>query len=244
MRSHRLVLLAAAVVLVGAIAATSAVAGATQQSATVNWHGQQTMFIPMTTNLYPGATGNSGAVAGASATIVRNANGISYRLSTTGLTPGNAYTLWLVTVNNPGACTANKDPAPPNGCTAPELINDGDVDAQVRYAAGHVAGASGAGTFSGHVKTGPLTGWLPGRSLGDPMAAEVHLVVNDHGPELPAFMPSMIKTYRGGCADRPTSPFPGPFPASALADGDNAGPGGTDGPNTCLLFQSAVFTTP
>jgi hypothetical protein len=43
----------------------------------------------------------------------------------------------------------------------------------------------------------------------------------------------MIHTYRGGCSD--DSPFPSLFPAIAIADGDV-------GPNTCRLFQSAIFT--
>jgi hypothetical protein len=60
-------------------------------------------------------------------------------------------------------------------------------------------------------------------------------VINDHGPMLPEFMPGMIQTYRGGCSD--SSPFPGVFPATALADGE-------DGPNTCRLHQAAVFLAP
>jgi hypothetical protein len=60
---------------------------------------------------------------------------------------------------------------------------------------------------------------------------DVHLVLNDHGPVLTEFMPEMTHTYRAGCAD---ASLPGIFPATARADG-------TPGPNTCRLWQVAVF---
>jgi hypothetical protein len=185
---------------------------AQQQTNIVNWHPQQAAF------------GRTGAVAGASATIVRNANGVSFRLSTTQLTPGNAYTMWLVVINNPGAC-ANTP------CTAGDIFNPA-THSQVRFAAGSVAGGAGRGTFAGHVSEGPLTGWLPDRTFANSMGVDVHLVVNDHGPMLAEHMPGMIHTYRGGCAD--SSPFPPIFPETALADG-------AVGPNTCRLYQTATF---
>jgi hypothetical protein len=190
--------------------------GTHHQSVGVNWHAQQAAF------------GRSGPVAGAQANLVRNANGISYRLTTNSLTPGNAYTLWLVVINNPAACTATP-------CAAPDFLLNDAPDAQVRFAAGHVAGGSGKGTFAGSVKEGPLSGWLEDGSLQNSLGAEVHLVINDHGPMIPEFMPGMIHTYRGGCAD--ISPFPAVFPPSALADGEV-------GPNICRLYQAAVFLAP
>jgi hypothetical protein len=67
------------------------------------------------------------------------------------------------------------------------------------------------------------------------LAAEIHLVLHDHGPVVAELEQEMLSTYRAGCAD--TSPFPEIFPPTALADG-------TPGPNNCLLYQAAVFTTP
>lgn len=180
------------------------------------WHAQQA------------GQGHAGQVDDAWASLVRTANGVSYQIHTNSLTPGNAYTLWLVIVNNPEACA-------PQPCTAPDIILNAASDSQVRYAAGHVAGGSGEGTLAGAVREGALSGWLTDRSFDDSTTAEVHLVVNDHGPAQPAFMPDMIHTYRGGCAD--SSPFPAVFPPSALADGET-------GPNTCRLFQSAIFQAP
>jgi hypothetical protein len=212
MRRNATMLMAVIAVLF-AVVAPAAAAGAEQQTVGVSWHAQQAML------------GKSGAVAGASAQLVRNDNGIAYRMNTKGLEEGNAYTLWLVVVNNPSACLATP-------CAAPEIINNPATDSQIRFAAGHLAGASGNGTFAGSVSEGPLSGWLSGRTLEESQGAEIHLVVNDHGPAIAEFMPDMINTYRGGCSD--ASPFPGVFPPTALADGE-------PGPNICRLYQAAVF---
>ena len=61
--------------------------------------------------------------------------------------------------------------------------------------------------------------------------AEIHLVVNDHGPAIPGMVDEMLHTYRGGCTD---DSLPPPFPATAKSDG-------APGPNTCRLYQSATF---
>ena len=211
MKTKALVIAAA---LVGPIATAvpSAGAAANDERVGVAWHAQ---MAP-----------TSGPVAGARAHLVRNTNGISYSLHATNLTPGHAYTLWQVVVNDPAAC----DPQP---CTAPDIFGNLEANAQVSYAAGHVAGASGRATFAGSQRVGAIPeGWLEDRGLIDPVGAEVHLVLNDHGPALSEFMPAMIHTYRGGCSD--SSPFPPIFPPRALADGEA-------GPNTCRLTQVAIF---
>ncbi len=202
----------AAVVLVGA----AALASADRSTTGVNWHPQQA------------GQGNSGAVAGAEAALVRTDNGISYQFRTNSLTPGNAYTLWVIVVTDPEDCAA----AP---CTAGDVLVNPAVDAQVRYGTGLVAGGSGKATFAGSLGEGTIDGWLPDLDFADAHSAEIHFVINDHGPKIAAQMPGMIKTYRGGCSDG--SPFPGIFPATALADGE-------EGPNTCRLYQSAIFTAP
>lgn len=211
--SRRTILVIAMLVALVGLSAPPVLASAAHQDTIVSWHPQQA------------SQGHAGQVPGAWASIVRNANGISYRINTRELTPGNAYTLWLVVINDPSSCAATP-------CSAGDILLNAATDSQVSYAAGHVGGGAGKGTLAGSVKAGPLDGWLADRSLWNVWGAQIHLVVNDHGPMLPDHMPSMIHTYRGGCAD--TSPFPGVFPATALADG-------TVGPNTCRLFQAAVF---
>jgi hypothetical protein len=191
--------------------------GALRQTVGVSWHAQQLV------------NGKSGPVEGAWAQLIRNKNGISYQIHAEQLNPGNAYSHWLVVINNPAACAATP-------CNAVDILTNPNTDSQVLSGGtGTVAGAAGKGTLAGSARVGALSGWLDGRSLHDPFSAEIHLVINDHGPKLPEFMPGMISTYRAGCSD--ASPFPPVFPTEALSDGE-------PGPNTCRLFQAAVFPTP
>ena len=205
----------AAVVTMALASATSVSAAASHQSTGVSWHPQQ-------------APEQSGPVAGADATLVRHDHGVRFRLTTAGLTSGNVYTLWLVVVNDPDECAASP-------CTGGDVLQNPATRSQVTYAAGHVVGGAGTGTFAGHAKVGPLDGWLADRALEDARTAEIHLVLNDHGPAIPGAVADMLSTYRGGCSD--DSPFPGIFPPTALEDGE-------PGPNTCRLAQSAIFTAP
>jgi len=189
----------------------TALGAAQHQSSPMMWHPQ---------------TGMAGAVGGgAAATLVRRSNGVSFDLRTSGLRPGHAYTIWFVVLNNPAACSARP-------CNAQDILLNAATDAQVTYGAGHVVGASGRGGFAGSFQVGEVGGWLPGGRLVNPLGAEIQLVINDHGPKLPAFMPGMIQTYRAGCTD---ASLPGIFPASAKADG-------APGPNACQLYQVAVFS--
>lgn len=208
------ILIAGAALAVIVVAAVVVATGGERETVGVNWHPQQE------------SVGNAGPVEGASATLVRRDGGIAYEFNAKSLTPGHAYTLWLVVVNNPEACSASP-------CTAADFFQNDATGSQVLYGgSGAVAGDSGELALSGSVSEGPVEGWIANRSFDDAQTAQVHLVINDHGPELAEFMPGMIETYRGGCSDE--SPFPEIFPPTALADGEV-------GPNTCLLTQAAVF---
>jgi hypothetical protein len=201
--------------MVAAVAggATSAAAPADIQRVQMGWHMQS------------GNAHLSPVSESAKAQLVRTENGISYSIRTEGLRAGHAYTVWVVVLNNPAACTASP-------CSPQDILLTPATRAQVTYGGGHVVGGSGKAGFGGHLSTGPLpAGWLPNQGLDNPLGADVHLVLNDHGPVLTEFMPEMIQTYRAGCTD---ASLPGIFPPSAKADG-------TPGPNTCRLWQVAVF---
>jgi hypothetical protein len=205
-------------VAVAAVLAAVSVVGAAGAAADVDrvqmgWHAQSgnVQFSPVGED--------------ASAQLVRNQNGISYSIQTQGLRPGHAYTVWVVVINNPAACTASP-------CSPQDILVTPATSSQVIYGGGHVVGDDGRAGFGGHLSTGPLpAGWLSNRGLDDPLGADVHLVLNDHGPVLAEFMPEMIQTYRAGCTD---ASLPAIFPPSAKADG-------TPGPNTCRLWQVAIF---
>src|SRR5712691_6020499 len=44
------------------------------------------------------------AAAGSRATIRRGDDRVSFEVSTSGVTPGNSYTVWVMAFNNPAAC--------------------------------------------------------------------------------------------------------------------------------------------
>ena len=139
-------------------------------------------------------------IEGASSTLRRTPNGVSWTFKTNGLEPGHAYTLWVVVFNNPGACV--------DGCGLDDLFRDG-VDATLAYGGGHVVGPSGTATFSGHLQEGDTSGFpldsgpnvnLPGRELGlvDAYKADIHLVIRDHGEVIPGQLSEQLHTFSGG----------------------------------------------
>lgn len=213
MRRTITVLLAATGLLAGSLAGSAAAAPAEVDRQPMRWHMQS------------GNPHGSLVGAGASAQLVRTAQGISYSIKTEHFLAGHAYTVWIVVVNDPAACSASP-------CSPVDILLTPATKAQVTYGTGHVVGDSGEAGFGGALQRGPIPGgWLSDQGLDNPLGAEVHFVLNDHGPMLPEFMPGMIRTYREGCTDES---LPGIFPPSAKADG-------AAGPNTCHLRQLAVF---
>lgn len=215
MRRVIALLISTGMILAGSAAVTSAYAGVVEREAML-WHMQ---------------SGNPpGTPVGerAEAQLVRTGSGISWSIRTEQLKPGHSYTVWTVVINNPSACQT------PNQCVPnPDvLVNFAATQSQVVYGGGHVVGGSGQAGFGGRLATGPIpNGWFEGQGLTNPLGAEVHFVLNDHGPVIPALLPEMIKTYRAGCTD---ASLPAIFPDSAKADG-------TPGPNACVLTQFVMF---
>jgi hypothetical protein len=122
----------------------------------------------------PVTTIAGGAVIGSS-TLTRTTSRISFSLETTGLPAGHAVTVWWMVVNP-----------------------DGSVS--VLYAAGHAIDPSGAAEFGGALKVGDTKGVvsLPGLStagLLDAAAADVYLVVRDHGPAKRGIVNQQIHTF-------------------------------------------------
>jgi hypothetical protein len=177
--------------------------------AMVNWHPQS----------------GAGPVEGARATLNTTESGASFTFHARELNPGHVYTVWFVAINAPENCATS-------ACTSADvLFNTAAVQADVTYGAGHVAGESGQAAFAGHIPAGDLPdGWF-GNGFTNPLGADVHLVLNDHGLKIPELISNMLHTYRGGCTDESLPP---PFPATAKADG-------IPGPNTCRLYQVAIF---
>lgn len=172
------------------------------------------------------ATSNSSVFAFADLTevgssrLTRNDHGVSVELSTTGLEPGHAVTMWLVIFNKPENCS---DAA----CGADDVAPGTPVMVDVLNAGGSLVGGSGKATVAYHQRVGPgrysvfnLRGFAsPG--LMDARTAEIHLVVRSHGPAIPGLAHEMTHTFAGGCSGLP----------AVL---------GTPGPNVCADLQFAV----
>lgn len=144
-----------------------------------------------------------GRVTGSS-TLHRTKKGITFNYSSNELTPGYAYTLWVVIWNNPENC------AVPNACIDSDFAIADMVEVEVLYGAGHVIGNNGKGNFSGHLKVdddsesiNDLFG-LPeagGLQSGKSFSSEVHFVLRSHGPAAPGLIDEQISSYEGGCDD-------------------------------------------
>lgn len=185
-------------------------------------------------------------VEGASSTLTRTRNGVNYRVMTSDLEPGNAYTLWIVIFNDTDGCT---DGIPGAFSCGPLDVGSDAARNDMMYAAGLVAGGSGKATFAGRRSVGDLSGsangpvGLAAYGLEDPYGAEIHFVVHDHGSMLPEYMPDMIQTIDGGCFDAgiPVAGFEG-LPWNDYDGEPGVGAFGRRGPNTCASVQVAVHS--
>ena len=150
---------------------------------------------PQASDVYRFADGS--AVAGASSQLVRTPTGVSFTLHTSGLPAGDAVTIWWVIFNNPSACSGVA-PGHPFRCGLPDLFNPA-TQASVQYAAGHVVGTSGPVSWGGSIRTGDTSGCAFGTfdcvGLIAPTGADVHLVVQDHGPADPAIVADEIHSF-------------------------------------------------
>ncbi|MCH8908426.1 MAG: hypothetical protein IH840_15170 [Candidatus Heimdallarchaeota archaeon] len=137
-------------------------------------------------------------VSGASATLVRTDNGVSYTLHTSGLTSGDAVTNWWVIFNNPNACT---NPIAEIGslCGFPDLFNP-DVAASILFATGHVVGNGDNANFGAYLMPGDNDGDLiGGPGLLDPRGAEIHIIVRTHGEMIPSLVSGQISSVDVAC---------------------------------------------
>jgi hypothetical protein len=134
-----------------------------------------------------------GSVTG-DARLVRTDTGMTYNLRTSGLTAGDAVSIWWVIFNNPENCVGD--------CGMPDLFNP-DVNVAVQSGGGHVIGNSGRAGFAGHLNEGQITNehpaFLDGPGLTDARGAEIHLVVRTHGPVIPGMNHAMFNSFEVGC---------------------------------------------
>ncbi len=173
-------------------------------------------------------TGSVEVVEGAKAMLVSSEAGIAGSLTTSQLTPGHVYTMWVAIMNNPAACELKEA----EHCTSGEVINNAAmVESDVTYGDGVVAPADGIATFRTFLPAGELGySWL-GNGLTNPTGAEIHFALHDHGPVISEDLVGMMTTARGGCLEES---LPKGWPDSARASGE-------PGPNSCTMAQFAIL---
>jgi hypothetical protein len=115
-------------------------------------------------------------VEGATARLATGANGIHVSLTTSGLVPGNVYTLLMPVMNLPSEC-----PALP--CTPKDVLKRSDIVlSDVAYAGGAIADVNGNVSFDHYQPVGKFQTAFFDNGLMKTDDIEIHLVVNDHGP--------------------------------------------------------------
>jgi hypothetical protein len=135
------------------------------------------------------------AVPGAWSRLVTTRSGASMDLHTSGLTPGDVVTVWWVVFNAPQNCTHREGPYRCGPGDLPPYGGDGSAQPSVLYATGHVIGGSGASNFGAHLVVGDTSGALFGPGLTNPLGADIHLVLHDHGPADPAIVAAEIHSF-------------------------------------------------
>lgn len=120
---------------------------------------------------------SNGTVVG-SAHLVRNNNGVTCIIGTSGLVPGDAYSVWWV-------------------------IPD---ESLILNAAGGLAGGDGTANFAGHLSTGPIppADGSVVLSSGDgvfdqPRSDTVMVIIRHHGPPIPGSINQQTGSFNFGC---------------------------------------------
>lgn len=119
----------------------------------------------------------AGTVVG-SADLVRNNNGITCVIHTSGLVPGDAYSVWWVVPD----------------------------EALIYNASGGLAGGDGTATFAGHASVGPV-GPVDGSvvlsngdgSFDQPRTDTVTVIIRHHGPPIPGMINQQTGSFNTGC---------------------------------------------
>lgn len=123
----------------------------------------------------------------ASASITRSVGGVSIRFDSSGFGAHHAVTLWAVSFDHPQHCT-HGGPLPDGRVARCGPGDDGPGPAGfgIQQLGGHVIGANGNANYAGHV------------DVDNPMGAEFHIVLADHGPADPAQLPGQIMSPAPG----------------------------------------------
>jgi len=166
-----------------------------------------------------------GPIDGTQALLETSPAGASMRIETSGMTPGHAFTVWWVAVQSPENCSTRP-------CSPMDAMGNAEtMNSVASNAGGGIVNDDGSVRFASFLPIGEVAGNFYTSTFDQPLTAEYHLVIQDHGPLILDMAADMLGAYRGGCTDESIPPF---YPASAKSDG-------TPGPNACNTAQVALF---
>ena len=121
---------------------------------------------------------------GAVSTIIRDEQGVTILIHTKNLDPG-PHTVWAFVWNNPENCAG--EVCMPGAGDTPESVMRGN---------GAIVGASGKGNFGFRINMGDTSDVVGGAvraGLTDPMGAEIHVTVADHGEIIPGEIADQLR---------------------------------------------------
>lgn len=154
-------------------------------------------------------------VAGSSTLIQRSTDAVEFEITTSGLVPTHGHTVWFFSYDNPSMCISSHvgmtDGSDGNKCSVVDLLFNPAALGSLMWGRAGAFVESDEATFAGSrprnavpcatepaVADAKCGGVLFGRGLMDPMKAEIHFVIRDHGPDQ-AGVPDETSSINGGC---------------------------------------------
>lgn len=141
------------------------------------------------------------------ATIKRRSNGVQVQVRVEEDSPlheliaGNAITMWLGSFAHPDDCAPAPAGAPDTCSGSRGDLNDPAVGGARQFAGGKVLG-NGPINLAVDIREGDTSDQdrgAPTEGLQNPEGAEIHFVIQTHGPPLPGHVDEQISESRGGC---------------------------------------------
>jgi len=121
------------------------------------------------------------AIAGARSTVLRKASGLEMNLETASLAPAHMVTMWWFVFNHPENCTHGTELGRCGPGDLAPFGGDASVESSVVYGTGHQVDGSGRSAFAARLSTNDASQAIVGPGVTNPLGAEVHLGLRDHG---------------------------------------------------------------
>lgn len=141
----------------------------------------------------------NGDLLDGTSTVVRHKDDVSFNFNTRHLTPGNAYTLWIMHFDKPRKCFDSC------ACTLSDFSNPDVTGGAIGAMAGRVADSYGQVSISnvveyGVLPTGPAQVLIPNPIKNE--RSHFILALRDHGPASSdlVVLEQQLSSWTGGCA--------------------------------------------